>query len=232
MTNEMLWVVFLLVNFLLITGIYKLWGVQGLYVWMGFAIVLANIQVLKTIELFGITATLGNVMYGTTFLVTDILTERYSKEKAKRAVWIGFFTMVSATIIMWLGLKFIPHPSDFAQGSLETIFSVMPRIAIASLTAYLISGFHDVWAFNLWKKKFSSRKTLWIRNNLSTMVSQLLDSVIFCFIAFWGIFEPGVFIEILISTYIIKWVVATLDTPFIYLATWLEDKDERETPQE
>ena len=225
MTNEVLWVVLMLVNFILITAIYKLWGVQGLYIWMGFAIVVANIQVLKTIEIFGITATLGNIIYGTTFLATDILSERHGKEKARKAVWVGFFTMISSTFIMWLCLQFIPHSSDFAQSSLETIFGIMPRIALGSLAAYLVSNFHDVWAYHLWKKKFSSRNTLWIRNNLSTMVSQLIDSVIFCFIAFWGLFEPGVFIEILVSTYIIKWVVASLDTPFVYLATWIKDQE-------
>jgi hypothetical protein len=73
MTNEILWVVLMLVNFILITAIYKLWGVQGLYIWMGFSIVVANIQVLKTIEIFGITATLGNIIYGTTFLMILIM---------------------------------------------------------------------------------------------------------------------------------------------------------------
>ncbi len=217
--NELLWGLLVLVNFVLIVLAYKKWGVVGLYAWIGVALVIANIQVLKTIQIFGITATLGNIIYGTTFLATDILSESHGKEKAKTAVWIGFYMMISSTLIMWICLHFIPDSSDFVQGSLETIFSIMPRITIASLSAYLLSNFHDVWAFHKWKKVFSNRKHLWIRNNLSTMVSQLIDSVIFCFIAFWGVYELGVFFEILITTYLIKWLVSALDTPFVYFAT-------------
>ncbi len=215
MGNELLWAILLLVNFTLVLIAYRLWGKTGLYVWTGLAIMLANIQVIKTIELFGVVATLGNVIFGSLFLVTDILTEKYGKAEAKKAVWIGFFSMISGTFIMWLCIQFIPHSSDFAQSSLETIFTILPRIAIASLTAYLASSLHDIWAYALWKKKWN--KT-WISNNLSTMVSQLLDSVVFCFIAFWGVFPSEVFWEILITTYLIKWIVAVVDTPFIYLA--------------
>ena len=215
MTNELYWIILVLVNFGLILTIFKLWGRQGLYVWVGFAMVLANIQVIKTIELFGVVATLGNIIYGTTFLATDILSEIYGKKEAKKAVWIGFFTIISSTIIMWLSLKFIPHSSDFAHESLAVIFSVMPRIALASITAYIVSNLHDVWAYHFWKKKFNK---IWIQNNLSTMISQLIDSVIFCFIAFWGSYEPQVFMQILLTTYFIKWIVAAADTPFVYLA--------------
>ena len=215
MTNELYWIILVLVNFGLILTIFKLWGRQGLYVWVGFAMVLANIQVIKTIELFGVVATLGNIIYGTTFLATDILSEIYGKKEAKKAVWIGFFTIISSTIIMWLCLKFIPHSSDFAHESLAVIFSVMPRIALASITAYIVSNLHDVWAYHFWKKKFNK---IWIQNNLSTMISQLIDSVIFCFIAFWGSYEPQVFMQILLTTYFIKWIVAAADTPFVYLA--------------
>lgn len=215
MENELLWVVLVLLNFGLILLSYKLFGKRGLFVWVGFSIVVANIQVLKTIEIFGFVATLGNIIYGTTYLATDILSEKYGKDEAKEAVWIGFFTMISSTLIMWLCLKFIPHSSDFAQQSLETIFSVMPRIALGSLTAYLISNLHDVWAYHFWKNKFD---TVWIQNNLSTMTSQLIDSIIFCVIAFWGQYPIGVFMQILFTTYIIKWVVAALDTPFVYIA--------------
>ena len=215
MTNELYWIILVLVNFGLILTIFKLWGRQGLYVWVGFAMVLANIQVIKTIELFGVVATLGNIIYGTTFLATDILSEIYGKKEAKKAVWIGFFTIISSTIIMWLSLKFIPHSTDFAHESLAVIFSVMPRIALASITAYIVSNLHDVWAYHFWKKKFNK---IWIQNNLSTMISQLIDSVIFCFIAFWGSYEPQVFMQILLTTYFIKWIVAAADTPFVYLA--------------
>lgn len=139
MTNVLLWILLLLVNFGLIILAYRLFGKVGLYSWMAIAAILANIQVLKTVELFGMVATLGNIIYGTSFLATDILAENHDKKEAKRGVWIGFFSLVATVIIMTICLWFIPHESDFAQSSLETIFSIMPRIAIASLIAYLIS---------------------------------------------------------------------------------------------
>ncbi|PRX27966.1 hypothetical protein BX659_11416 [Orenia metallireducens] len=218
MSNEVLWIILMVVNFTFILLSYKLFGKLGLLVWSGFAIVLANIQVLKTVELFGIVSTLGNIIYGTSFLATDILSEKYGKKEASKAVWIGFFALISATSIMWLCLKFIPHESDFINESLVNIFSIMPRITIASLIAYLAGQLHDVWAYHYWKEKFSKDSQLWIRNNLSTMVSQLIDSLLFTFIAFYGVFEFDIFIEILITTYFMKWLVAACDTPIVYLA--------------
>ena len=208
-------------NFLLIILAFRLWGKTGLYVWAGFAIVIANIQVLKTVQIFGLVATLGNIVYGTTFLTTDILSELYGKHDSRKAVWIGFFTMISMTILMQVSLLFIPDESDFAQQSLKTIFGVMPRIMAASLVAYLISQNHDIWAFHFWKRS-TGGKYLWLRNNLSTMVSQLIDSGVFCTIAFTGLFSWPVFWQILLTTYLFKLIVAALDTPFVYWARALE----------
>jgi uncharacterized integral membrane protein (TIGR00697 family) len=211
---------------------YRLFGRVGLYVWMVVALIIANLQVLKTIQVFGYVTALGNVIYGTTFLATDILSENYGKQAAKKAVYLGFFILIALTVIMQLTLFFIPHESDFASPALETIFGFLPRIAIASLTAYLISQLHDVWAFNFWKKKFKGRH-LWFRNNLSTMTSQLVDNVIFTWIAFVGffglfgweqVFEWPIIISIFVTSYIMKWVVAVIDTPFIYLAKWFKKK--------
>lgn len=216
--NELLWLLLILVNFGIVILAYRFFGKVGLYAWIGVAIIIANIQVLKTVELFTMVATLGNIVYGTTFLTTDILSEVYGKSEARKAVFIGFFCMISMTAVMWICLKFVPDISDFAQGSLETIFEVMPRVALGSLVAYLVSQLHDVWAFAFWKKIFSSPRHLWIRNNLSTMVSQLIDSVIFCTIALLGLYETGVWLQILLTTYLLKLIVGASDTPFVYIA--------------
>jgi uncharacterized integral membrane protein (TIGR00697 family) len=126
------------------------------------------------------------------------------------------------TVLMNIALLFKPLENDEfsldTYNSLEMIFSFMPRIAIASLLAYVVSQKHDVWAYHLWKKIFSGKKLIWLRNNLSTMVSQLIDSIIFTFVAFYGVFELPVLFEILITTYFLKWIVAAADTPFIYWA--------------
>ncbi|MCD6354941.1 MAG: queuosine precursor transporter [Prolixibacteraceae bacterium] len=222
MQNEILWLAMLLTNFFLIILAYKLFGKWGLIMWIPIAVIVANIQVIQTVELFGLVATLGNIVYASSFLVTDILSENYGKQEAKKAVWIGFFSLISMTILMNLALVFIPLAGDgFATTTHEatsTIFKLMPRIAVASLFAYLLSQRHDVWAFHFWKNKFPGEKQLWIRNNLSTMISQLIDSMVFVSIAFYGVFEFKVLSEILVTTYLLKWAVAAADTPFVYWA--------------
>ncbi|SET31825.1 hypothetical protein SAMN05421676_10421 [Salinibacillus kushneri] len=217
MINEWLWLGFAIINFAMILTIYKLFGKPGLFVWIGMSTVVANIQVLKTIELFGITATLGNIIYGTAFLATDILNEKYGKSDAKKAVWLGFFTLITMTIMMQIALQFVPAESDTVQGALQTLFDLVPQVALGSLAAYMVSQYFDVWIFSKIKNKFPADKYFWLRNNGSTMVSQLLDSLVFCGIAFYGM-PWSVWIEIFISTYFIKFIVSFLDTPFFYLA--------------
>ena len=216
--NEILWLFLLLANFLAILTAYRFFGKTGLYIWIPISTILANIQVLKMVDLFTIGVTLGNITYASSFLVTDILSENYDKKSAQKSVFIGFFSLSATVIIMNLALMFKPNEFDFIQESLASIFSLLPRIALASLLAYAISQLHDVWAYNLWKKRLPGIKFLWLRNNASTMVSQLIDSLIFTFIAFWGLLPKNEFFEILITTYVLKWIVAVVDTPFLYLA--------------
>lgn len=221
--NEILWIVMLIANFGAILVVYRLFGTIGLFVWMPIATITANIQVLKTIEIFGLTATLGNIVYASSFLVTDIFSELYGKQKARLAVLSGFVAIIAVTGLTNLALVFEPAESDFVQESLEVVFGFLPRVAGASVAAYLVSQFHDVWAYALLRRLIPSRRFLWIRNNLSTMVSQLIDSVVFTALAFWGVFELSIFLEILLTTYVLKFVVAAADTPFLYLARrWKE----------
>jgi len=221
LSNESLWLVLLLANFLAIIISYRFFGKTGLYIWIPISTILANIQVLKMVDLLSIGVTLGNITYASSFLVTDILSENYGKKAARKAVFIGFFSLAATVIIMNIALNFKPNEFDFIQESLNNIFAILPRIALASLIAYGTSQLHDVWAYNFWKNLFPQDKFLWLRNNASTMVSQLIDSILFTFIAFWGLLPQGEFIQILISTYLLKWIVAAIDTPFLYLAKFM-----------
>ena len=216
--NNLLWIVFIIVDLSLALIIYRFFGKFGLYAIIVASVITANIQVLKTVQLFGSVATLGNVLYGSIFFTTDVLSEIYGKKAARRAVWLGFTGMILMTVWMQIGLKFIPDISDFSQSSLSIIFEPMPRIAAGSMIAYIISQHHDIFAFHFWKNKTNGR-FLWLRNCASTMVSQAIDSLIFCFIALWGLFDVNVWLQILATTYLLKWFIAVMDTPFIYLAT-------------
>jgi uncharacterized integral membrane protein (TIGR00697 family) len=215
--NHLLWFGFLIADLALATLIYRLFGKFGLYAIIIASVIAANIQVLKTVQLFGMVATLGNILYGSIFFATDILNEVYGKRAARRGVWLGFVGMVLVTLWMQVGLRFIPDASDFAQDSLSTIFGLLPRIAAGSMIAYLLSQHYDVFAFNFWKRKTKGR-FLWLRNNASTLVSQAIDTLIFTTIALWGVFDTRTWLQILATTYLLKPIVALIDTPFIYLA--------------
>ncbi len=223
MINESLWIGLLFFNFIMVMLSYKLFGKIGLYVWTAIAVILANIQVMKTIEIFGLVTALGNVVYSSLFLVTDIINENHSQKEAKKAVWIGFFVLISMTAIMQITLLFIPDESDILSEHISAIFSFMPRIAFASIIAYLISQYHDVWFFAKLKQIFGSER-LWLRNNVSTLTSQLLDNIIFTLIAFIGVFEWDVMVQIFLTSILLKYIVAFCDTPFIYLAKRIRDK--------
>ena len=217
MINELLWIGLIVINFLIVILAYRMFGKTGLYVWTAVAVILANIQVMKIVQIFGLVTALGNVIYSSLFLVTDILNENYTKDDAQKAVWIGFFVLIATTIVMQITIYFIPDKSDFISGSLSKIFSLLPRIAFASLIAYIVSQTHDVWFFARLKIR-DRKKRLWLRNNLSTVLSQLIDNTIFTLIAFVGVFTWLEIGQIFLTSLILKVIVAACDTPFVYWA--------------
>jgi uncharacterized integral membrane protein (TIGR00697 family) len=227
MHNELLGIGFALLNMIFVLIMYKFFGRTGLFVWVGFATVLANIQVTKMIEIFGLTATLGNAIYGSIFLVTDILNEKYGKNEAKKAVWLGFASLIMMTVIMQVVLEFTPATDDFAHDSLSTIFGLIPQIALGSIIAYIVSQYTDVYIFSFLRKLFPSDRAFWIRNNGSTMLSQLLDTLIFTSIAFYGVLPLDVWMSVFFSTYILKFLVSILGTPFGYIAKSMTPLDEK-----
>ena len=206
MINELLWIGLIIINFLVVILAYRFFGKTGLYVWTAVAVILANIQVMKIVQIFGLVTALGNVLYSSLFLVTDILNENYTKKDAQKAVWIGFFVLIATTIIMQITIYFTPDKSDFLSGPLSKIFSLLPRIAFASLIAYIVSQTHDVWFFARFKKR-DKKKRLWLRNNLSTVFSQLIDNTIFTIIAFVGEFSWSEIGQIFLTSLILKVIV-------------------------
>ncbi|KUP25224.1 queuosine precursor transporter [Paenibacillus sp. DMB5] len=217
---NLLWgILFVVVNFAFFLICYRLFGKKGLYAWVGVATVIANIQVAKTIEMpLGIVMTLGNTMYVTLYMTSDLLNEKYGRAEARNAVWFGFFTLLMTTAIMQMVLVFEPQETDIAQSSLETIFGMMPRLALGSLTAYFISQFLDVRLYSWIRKYYGSSRQLWIRSNGSTMISSFVDTLIFCTIAFAGLYDLKVWTEILLTTYLSKFLLTGAGTPILYIA--------------
>jgi len=234
MNNELLFVLQTVIG-LLFTIIAFRKGKHWLYGYIAVCIVLANLFVTKQISLFGLAATGGNVVYGAIFLSTDLLAEHYGKKAAREAVFIGFFAALFYTIMSQFILGFIPSSEDWgAAEGMKRIFTVAPGIILASLSAYLVSQLHDIWAFHAIREK-TDGKFLWLRNNGSTWISQLIDSLIFSSLAFLVFprlitgeefalpFETV--LQIVISTYLLKLLVAVIDTPFIYLSYLVKPKE-------
>lgn len=213
--NEILWIFTLFSSFISVILSYKYLGKNGLFLWIIVATLVSNIQTIKTIDLFGLETSLGTILYGSTFLATDILNYKYGIEESRKTIAYGFIAMVIMTFFMSISLVYEPSINDFSQDSLSLIFSFNIRITIASLIGFTVSQFVDTFLFDMLQKRYNK---LWLSNNISTIVCQILDTVIFTIITYIGTINVSSIIEIMISMYIFKVIVALLDTPFMYLA--------------
>lgn len=227
MSNELLAVCFIIINFGMVALSYKLFGRNGLFVYIVMSIIGANIQVAKTIEIFGVSTSLGNTMFAGIFLATDLLSERYGKQDAKRAVYYGFGMQLAFLITTQFALFFTPHADDFAQPHMEGLFGLaLPVFTVAGLTSFIVSQSIDVFLYHRIRERFPEDKWLWVRNNGSTVLSQLVDTTIFTgIVAAFGIWPPELALEIYFVTYILKFVLSVLDTPFIYLMKRIKPLD-------
>lgn len=223
MKNEILLVLNLITVFSMTLIFYRLYGKRGLICWNTLATVCANIEVMILVNAFGIEQTLGNILFASTFLTTDILSENHSKEDATMAVKTGILASVAVIIITRFWLLFTPSENDFVSDAIKTVFSNTPRIMFAGFFVYAIVQFVDVWLYHrIWNytnKKFGDKKRfLWLRNNMATLLSQLLNAILFNVVAFWGVHDNSSLITIIISTYAIYIVTSLLDTPILYIA--------------
>lgn len=228
--NEILLVCSILIIYGTELLFFKLFGKQGLYCFTVLATIAANIEVLIVVYAFGMEMTLGNVLFASTFLVTDIVSELYGKKEAQKAVNIGIVTSLAFIVISQWWLLYTPASSDFAMDSMRVIFSNTPRTMIVSMVVYAVVQKFDVWAYHMWwkfteKRCGDSKKYLWVRNNGSTLISQFLNDVLFTFAAFWGIHSIGTIWNIVISSYVIYIVTSLADTPFIYAARKIKVED-------
>ena len=222
MSNELL----IILSFLTIYGgvvlFYRFFGKGGLLAFNVLATILANIEVLLLVRAFGTEMTLGNVMFASTFLITDILSENHTRKDANRAVIISTLCSVMFVVISQMWLLYTPSENDWASGAFHTIFSSTPRIVCASLVVYLISQLTDVWLYHKWwnlcRRYFKDeRKGLWIRNNGSTLISQMLNTVLYNTLAFYGTYPIKTLIAISISSYL--YISTTAITEGLFIPT-------------
>ncbi len=229
MNNELLLFLTLIVEFTFVVLCHRFLGKSGLYMWITIATIAQNIEVLILVKAFGIEMTLGNILFASTFLVTDIVSELYGKSESYKAVRIGIITSIIFVTISSSWLAYSPSENDFASNSIRSIFSYTPRLMLASISVYVIVQFMDVWLYHRWWKftteKFGDKKKfLWVRNNGSTLISQLLNTILFNTFAFLGTYPLKTLISIILSSYLIFIITSLADTPFIYLCRrWAMD---------
>lgn len=214
--NEILLIIEIIAMFTTIVLLKRFFSKEGLYLWIGLASVLANIQVVKSVEMFGISATLGNVLFASVFLATDLLRECYGKEPAKKGVCIGVTSIMVYLLCTQITLLYIPNSIDISQSSMQTLFSLSPRVCAASLTMYTIANFLDVHIYDKLHEAFQGKK-LWLRNNVATVTCNCLENFGFVFLAFLGVYPLKEVLAIAISTCIIEVGIALCDTPFLYI---------------
>lgn len=229
MINELLLIGSVIFIFSAALASYRFFGKIGLYCLSAIATVLANIEVLILIDAFGAEQTLGNVLFAVTFLITDILSECEGKKAANKAVLIGMFTSAFFLLLSQSWLLYIPNENDWASPAIHTVFSNTPRMLIASFAVYAVSQMFDVWLYHKWwafteKKCGDRRRFLWLRNNGSTLVSQLINTLLFTFLAFFGTYDFGTLISVFFSSYIIYVFTSLLDTPVVYLARRIKER--------
>ena len=227
--NEIILIVSLILLFSAVVLIYKFFGKSGIFAAGAIITIMANIEVLLLVKAFGLEQTLGNVLFASTFLMTDILSENEGKKEANKAVYLGIIASIAMVVISQSWFLYTPAEGDWARPHLEAIFSVTPRLLFASLLGFVVSQkldvflYHKIWSLTE-KKTGDKTKFLWLRNNGATLTAQIANTLIFNLIAFWGVYEAKTLISIVLSSYLIYVVTSLLDTPFLYLARKLTKK--------
>ena len=158
----------------------------------------------------------GILPYPLTFLVTDLISELYGQKKANIVVFSGFVASMFVLLFLWLGGQFNAIPSSIVNDdTYNAVFQNAWRIIAASMTAYLFAQFIDVRIFHFWKR-LTNGNHLWLRNNGSTIASQLIDTTLVVIILFVGVWESGQIVSAIIDGWLFKMLMAAIDTPIIY----------------
>ncbi len=218
--NILLGILGIILCFSLEVIIEKIFKKEGLYVWVSVALVIANILVAKNINVLNLQATLGNILFASTFLATDILSEKYSTKESKKAINLGIISVILFTLATQFSLLFKPNDLDMVNDSLKNIFTFNLRISVLSIIMCYLSNMLDIIVFEKIKKKIPNK--MWVRNNIATIISNCLENYLFTLFAFIGIYDITTIFSIATATTILEIIIAICDTPFLYLSKKLK----------
>ncbi|MDZ4729947.1 MAG: queuosine precursor transporter [Xanthomonadales bacterium] len=220
----LLWVITVFADLGFAVLAYRLFGRTGLYGVVIFSLLLANIMGPKLTVIGGLQTSMGVILYSSIFFATDLLSEKYGKAEAQRAVMLGFYVSITLVVMTQISILFVPstlpETSAFAQSvhaATVTLFDYTPRFVFGSLLAYLLSQSFDVWLFHKIRDA-TNGKHLWLRNTGSTLISQIVDTVIYGLVVWWGLVDFTTAMQLAAAKYVFKFAIAVIDTPFIYWA--------------
>jgi uncharacterized integral membrane protein (TIGR00697 family) len=222
--QNLLWIFIVSVDLSMTLLLYRLFGKMGLYSVVILNIMLSNFQGPKLTVIFGMETSLGVILYSGIYFATDLLSEKYGQKEGQRAVLLGFAASLIMVIMIYTSLLFLPSDTKHAiivHEAIATLFNFTPLFVFGSLFAYLVTQSFDVWVFHYVKEKTQGRH-LWLRNNVSTISSQALDTLLYTAIVWGPIVGIGQAIYLGFTKYVFKVVIALVDTIFIY---WARDWD-------
>ncbi len=185
---------------------------------------ISSVLAVKIVQIGGLFAPAGVLAFSFTFACTDIASEVYGRKVATRLVLVGMVVLVVVGLLSLLAVLWPAAPIWQDQEAFVAIIGRSPRIIIASLGAYLVSQNLDIFIFERLKRVESTR-FLWLRNNVSTAISQLVDTNLFIVLAFYGSGFP--LWPLIFGQWMLKLVIAVLDTPFVYLGVWFYRRKSR-----
>ncbi len=184
------------------------------------SLVISAVLASKIIALGRIYVPAGVLAYAVTFAISDVVSEIWGKNCAKQVVLAGLFSLGAVFLLIWFAIILPSAPFWTEARAFSSILGMekgASRIILASVVAYTVSQYHDVWAFHFWRKVTGGRY-LWLRNNASTLVSQAIDTCLFISLAFYGVFP---LLPLILGQYFIKLCIALLDTPVVYGLVYL-----------
>ncbi|MDH7597803.1 MAG: queuosine precursor transporter [Methanothrix sp.] len=191
---------------------------MGIYVAFG---IFSNIAAAKTAEFDLIVGTFYApavvIVFSVTFLLTDVVNERFGLQETRRMISIAFISQIMISLFSWLVVELPPAPFFHQQDAIEVLLEQVPRIVLASWIAFFVSENLDAVVF-AWFKSRTKGRHLWARNALSSIPAMLIDSALFITIAFYGVMPV---VPLIIGITITKWLVALIDIPFMYLNRWI-----------
>ena len=213
METTLIWILVTVIIATLICIFGKKLGLGFLIAMFVMSILTATINASKIVMIGSFAVSASIVVYSMSFLITDTISEFWGKKQAKTAALTAIIASLCFLVITQMSLSLTPAPFWDMQAAFEQVLGNSWRIVLASIIALGFAQYNDVFVFHA-IKSITGDKYLWLRNNISTFTSQVIDTMLFYTIAFYGVFPIT---ELIIGTLIVKAIIALIDTPFLYV---------------